>query len=144
MIKIDMQKKVIESMKTGDKIRVKVLRFILSEIKYSEIEKKSELDENEIIVLLRREVKKRKDAIELFRKGKRDDLVIDEEKQVNIIEEYLPKNLSDDQIRKVVKDTISQIADQSNMGKIIGIVMNKVKGKADGSKVAELVKEMLA
>jgi uncharacterized protein len=144
MIKEQIQKKIIESMKSGDKIRVKVLRFVISEIKYAEINKKFDLTDEETVALLRREVKKRNEAIEMFKKGNRSDLVEDEEKQVEIIKEYMPKNITEDELKILIKKTLVDIPDKSNPGKLIGIVMAKVKGQTDGSIVARLINEMLA
>jgi uncharacterized protein len=144
MIKDNIQKKIIESLKKGDKTSVKVLRFILSEIKYAEIAKKSDLNDEETLLLMKKELKKRKEAVEMFRKGNRNDLVKDEEKQNEIIEGYLPKSMSSSELRIIIKETLGLIPDKSNIGRIIGTVMRKVKGKADGAEVSKIVKEELA
>jgi uncharacterized protein len=144
MIKDNIQKKIIESLKKGDKTSVKVLRFILSEIKYAEIAKKSDLNDEETLVLMRKELKKRKEAVEMFRKGNRNDLVKDEEKQNEIIESYLPMSMSSSELRIIIKEILDSIPDKSNIGRIIGTVMGKVKGRADGAEVSKIVKEELA
>lgn len=143
MIKAEIQKTILTSLKAGRKTELKVLRFILSQIKYEEIAQQRELTDEEIIVLLQKEVKKRKDAIELFKSGNREDLVADEEAQLNIIGKYLPKQLSSEELNKIIEETIASTPDKSNIGKVIGQVMAKVKGRADGKMVAELVKKTM-
>lgn len=143
MLKEEIQKAINSSLKEGKKTELKVLRFILSGIQYAEIDKHKDLTDEEIISLLQKELKKRKEAIEMFKKGGRDDLVKDEENQLIVIEKYLPKQLSTEELNKIIDEIISSSADLSNMGKIIGLVMAKVKGKADGKTVAEAVKQKL-
>lgn len=143
MIKEDIQKRIISSLKGKKETEVKVLRFVLSEIKYAEINKQKDLTDEETVSLLQKEVKKRREAIEMFKKGKRDDLVQDEEKQISIIEDYLPKQLSNEEINKIIDEILSFSGDTSNIGKIIGQVMAKIKGKADGKIVSELVKQRI-
>lgn len=143
MIKDDIQKAVIVNLKKGKATEVKVLRFVLSEINYAEIDKQGQLTDEEAIALLQREVKKRKEAIEMFKKGNRDDLVKDEEAQLIIIGQYLPRQLSDEELNNIIEEIIQSIEDKSNMGKIIGLVMIKLKGQADGAKVAQLVKQKI-
>jgi uncharacterized protein len=144
MLRDNIQNQVVLSLKSGDRISLKVLRFVLSEIKYAEIAKKADLTDDEIIILIRKEIKKRKDAIELFKKAKRDDLVDDEEKQLVILEKYMPKSISKEELIIIVDGTLNNLTDSSNVGKIIGMVMGKVKGQADGGEVAKIVKERLS
>lgn len=132
-----------EALKAGRKTELKVLRFTLSQIKYEEIDKHKDLEDREVIDLLRKELKKRKEAIELFKKGQRNDLVEDEEQQLKIIQKYLPQELPENDLLKIIDDVINDAADVSNPGRIIGAVIAKVKGQADGSAVARLVKEKL-
>lgn len=144
MIREEIQNAVYANMKAGNQMEIKVLRFILSEIKYAEIEKKENLNDEEVIKLLQKEVKKRKEAIEMFRKGGRTDLVGDEEKQLEVISKYLPVPKSAGDLEKIIDDVIAKSSDTSNPGKIIGMVMARVKGEADGSEVAQLVRKKLA
>ncbi|OGG27359.1 hypothetical protein A2960_00130 [Candidatus Gottesmanbacteria bacterium RIFCSPLOWO2_01_FULL_39_12b] len=94
MIKANIQEEIYNSLKSGKQTALKVLRYIMSEIKYLEIERKKEVTDEEIVNLLQKEAKKRKEAIEMFRSGKRMDLVSDEEKQLEILGKYLPKQIS--------------------------------------------------
>lgn len=144
MIKDEIQKAVIVNLKEGKTTEVKVLRFIISEINYAEIAKQEKLTDEETIVLLQKEVKKRREAIEMFKKGNRDDLVKDEEEQIDIIGRYLPKQLSDEELEKTVEEILREVEDKSNRGKLIGLVMVKVRGKTDGAKVAKTVNKLLA
>ena len=143
MLKEEIQKAISSSLKEGRKTELKVLRFILSGIQYAEIDKQKDLTDEEIIVLLQKELKKRKEAIELFKKGGRTDLVEDEEKQLTVIEKYLPKQLSVEELNKIIDEVISSSGDLSNTGKIIGLVMAEVKGKADGKTVVDLVRQKI-
>ena len=143
MIRDDIQKAIFTNLKEGKAMEVKVLRFILSEIKYAEIAKQKDLTDEEAVAVLQKEVKKRKEAIEMFKKGERFDLVTDEEAQLVIIAQYLPKQLPVEELNKIIDSVIAEIGDKSNMGKIIGAVMGRVKGQADGSQVAQLVKQQL-
>lgn len=144
MLKDDIQKTVNENLKAGKTLEVRVLRFLLSEIQYAEIAKQSDLTDEETVALLAKELKKRKEAIEMFKKANRDDLVADEEKQLTVIQKYLPQQLTESELEKAVDEVLSSLPDKSNMGKIIGLVMAKVKGQADGKMVAELVKKKIS
>lgn len=144
MIKEDIQKRILVSLKEKKETELKVLRFVLSEIKYSEINKQKDLTDEEVIGLLQKEVKKRNESIEMFKKGGRLELVVDEQKQIKIIEEYLPKQMSDEELSQIIADIFAITEDKSNTGKLIGMVILKVKGKADGNRVAALVKEKIA
>lgn len=143
MIKNDIQTAINVALKERKQADLKVLRFVLSQIKYDEINRQKELTDDEIIVLIQKEVKKRKEAIEMFKKGNRNDLVTDEEEQIKVISRYLPDQITTEEINKIIDEVLSTITDTSNTGKIIGLVMAKVKGKADGSQVAQLIRQKL-
>lgn len=125
-----------------DPLVLKTIRFILSEIHYAEIDKQSKLTDEEVVAVLQKEVKKRNEAIELMRKGNRMELVEEELKKIEVIKKYLPTQLSDEEISVFIKQTREKIP-QAQMGQLIGAVMGEVKGKADGSRVALLVKKEL-
>lgn len=143
MIKDDIQKAILTNLKAGKATEVKVLRFILSELKYAEINSGRELTDAETINVLSKELKKRKEAIEMFRKGGRNDLVEDEESQLSVIESYLPEQLSNEEIKKIVDAEVAAAGPNPQMGKVIGAVMAETKGRADGGLVAKLVREKL-
>lgn len=144
MIKEEIQKAVINAMKGKRATELKVLRFVLSLLQYEEINKQKKLTDDEVIAVLRKEIRKRKEAIELFKRGKRQELVTDEEAQIKIIEQYLPQQMSEADLEKVV-DNVMAVSEKSmaNMGKLIGAVMEKVKEQADGARVALMVKKKL-
>ncbi len=141
MIKQNIQNAINIALKAGNKVELSALRFVMSQIKYEEIDKQEELTDEEVIFLMQKEVKKRKEAIEMFKKGNRDDLVKDEEAQMIVIQRFLPQQLTEEELRKIIDEVINSAGEERNMGKIIGLVMNKVKGKADGATVSSLVKQ---
>jgi len=134
-----------DSMKSGDNITRGVLRLLNSDIKNAEIEKGRALNDEEIAELAKRSVKRRKDSIEQFRKGKREDLVSQEEKELEVLKKYMPEQMSEEEIRTIVQDVIkkSGVTEASDFGKVMGVVMKETKGKADGSAVSRIVKEKL-
>lgn len=142
MIKNDIQQTINNALKAGNKTELDALRFVMSQIKYEEIAKQKELTDDEVVSLMQKEIKKRKEAVEMFKKGNRDDLVTNEEAQIAAIQKFLPQQLTSEELEKIVVTTIAEVPDK-NMGKIIGLVMGKVKGKTDGSAVSSLVRQKL-
>ncbi len=135
-----------EALRAKDKIRMEVIRGLKSDIRYKEIEAKgSELSEDDAIAVITSAAKRRRDSIEQFRKGGREDLATKEEAELEIITTYLPKQLSDDEIREIVERavTASGASSPSDMGKVMKEVMPLVKGKADGNRVKQMVAEKL-
>lgn len=135
------------AMKSGDQMRVGVFRYLLSEIHNQEKVKQAAgkepiLNDDEIIDVLRKEAKKRNDAVDLFRKGGRIDLVEKEEGELSIIKEYLPAEASEDEIIAAVDDAAKK--GQGNFGAIMNEAMKKLKGRADGRVVSEIVKKRLS
>lgn len=145
---MNLRKKLEEDLKVSlkgrDELKVSVIRFVLAAIINREIEKQKEVEDEEVIQILEKQVKQRKESIEAFRVGKREDLAAKEEKEVEILSKYLPQKLSDRQLEKVVRQVIDQLkAGSSDFGKVMGLVMAKVKGKAEGGRVSEVVKKLL-
>jgi len=134
------------SLKSKDTIRLNTVRSIINAIKNKEIDLRRELNEEEIFQVLNSLAKQRREAIEQYEKGNRQDLADKEKKELNIILEYLPEQLSDEEIEKIVKETIEKVGASSlkDMGKVMKEVMPRVKGRADGRKVNELVKKLLS
>jgi uncharacterized protein YqeY len=137
--------KITQDMKKAladkDKVKLSVIRLLKSEIRYKEIEKGSELSDDEIISVLSSSVKRHKDSIEQFEKGGRDDLAAQEKAELEIIWEYMPQQLEEDELSKIVDQAIKKtdVSDPSDLGKVMKIVMPEVKGRADGKRVNELV-----
>jgi len=122
-----------------------VLRMLKAAIKNAEIAKKDKLTNQEIITVLQKEKKQRQDSVVEFKKGNRQDLIDNETAEIKIIDRYLPAGMTDDQIRKLVLDQIKQVSASniSDIGRVMGQVMPQIKGRADGQKVSQIVKEEL-
>ena len=129
-----------------DEVKVSTLRLLLSEIKYAQIKKGGDLVDEDIVLVVQREVKKRKEAASGYRLGGREDNAQKEEAELKILEGYLPAQLSKEELIKIVEETISEMGatNVQDMGKVIGAVMGKVKGKTDGGSVSQIVKEKLS
>ena len=132
-------------MKAREVLRVSTLRLILSEIERKEKEKGLPAEQEAIIQILYTMIKKRKEAIELFIKGGRQDLADKEEKEIPIIESYLPQQMHEDEIRQEVLATIAELGVRSvkELGKVMGVLSKKLAGKAQGSAISSIVKEEL-
>ncbi|MDT3699178.1 MAG: GatB/YqeY domain-containing protein [Thermincola sp.] len=131
--------------KESGKKKLSVIRMVRSSLKNVEIDKKAELSEEEVIEVLAREVKKRRDSLEEFLKAGREDIANGLQEEIEILIEYLPAQLSEDEIRALVKEVVDEVkpAGPKDMGKVMGKLMPKVKGKADGKLVNQIVKEFL-
>ncbi|GBE16880.1 glutamyl-tRNA(Gln) amidotransferase subunit E [bacterium BMS3Abin15] len=137
-----------EAMKAGDTVRRDTLRMLDSAIKNTEIEKKKKeegLSDQEVIEVIRKSAKQRNDSIEQYEKGGRSDLADKEKKEMEILSVYLPKQLGDDRVKKVVSEIIAQVGANSkaDTGKVMGATMGKLKGQADGNVVKRIVEEEL-
>lgn len=134
-----------EAQLARDEVKVSTLRLLLSEIKNSEISKGGELIDSDIVTLVQKEVKKRKEAAAGFRSGSREEQALKEEAEAQILQSYLPTQISTEELTKIVESTINELGASSisEMGKVIGAVMSKVAGQADGAVVSALIKEKL-
>ncbi|SNZ06252.1 hypothetical protein SAMN06265182_0614 [Persephonella hydrogeniphila] len=141
-----LQEDMKTAMKSGDKDRLSVIRMLISEIKKVQIDKKKELSDEEIIDVLQRYAKQRKESIKQYREAGREDLAQKEEFELKVVQEFLPQPLSEEEIEKIVDETIAQLGASSmkDMGKVMKAVMEKVKGRADGSTVSGIVKKKLS
>ena len=128
-----------------EEVKISALRMLLSEIHNAQIAKSQELSEPDLVGIIQKEIKKRKEAVFGFRQGGREESALKEEKEAEILASYLPKQLSDSELESIIDEAISQTgATQiSDMGKVIGVIMGKVAGQADGGRVSGLVKEKL-
>ena len=133
------------AMKSGDKEKANTLRNVLSKLKDKQIEKRGALSNEEEIKILQTLVKQRKESIELYEKGKRNELVAIERQEMEIINSYLPKMMSDDSIKNIVKSVIESSGANSmaDMGKVMPEVMKQGKGLIDGKTAQKFVSEML-
>ena len=134
-----------KAMRAKDKIRLNTLRMLRAQIKNREIETGGELSEDDILQILSKAEKMRKEAIALYRQGDRENLATQEETELAVIRSYLPERLSEDELRALVGKAVSGIGAEGmrDMGKVMGILMPEVRGRADGQIVNRLVKEHL-
>jgi len=137
---------LIQAQKNRDSIRLSTLRMLKSDLKYKQIEKNSPLSEEEELMVLSSAVKKHKDSIEQFKQAQRNDLVAQEEAELNIILEYLPKQLSEEELTDLITQAIQEsgAVSKADLGKVMKIVMPKVRGRSDGKLVSSLVTAKLS
>ena len=141
MIRQQISDDLKQAMKSRQPVKLETVRFVWSEIKNAEIDAKRELNEEEVVKLLRTEVKRRREAIEQFGRGGRADLTKEEEEKLRYIEVYLPPKMDEAEVRACVTAAIE--AEGKDFGKIMGRVMRELKGGAEGAEVGRMVKEML-
>lgn len=133
---------MILAMKAKDTVRLEAIRYLWSMIRNAEIDKKSELSDEEVIKLIGTEVKKRKEAIEQMKSGGRAELVVSEEGKLQVLMEFLPEQMSESELSELVNQIISE-QQTKDFGVIMREVMKKAQGKADGKVVSELVRQKL-
>ena len=139
--------KIIEAMKAKDSIRLEALRAIKTSLLLVKTEDRNqEISESKEVLILQKLVKQRKDSAVIFRKQNRIDLAEPEEAQAKVISEFLPKQLSELEIEKIVMESISKISAQGmkDMGKVMGILSTKLAGKADGKTISNIVRQKLS
>jgi Uncharacterized conserved protein, COG1610 len=133
------------AMKARDDLKVSVLRLLRSAIHNAEIDKQRALTDDEILGVIQSEVRKRRESIEAFQQGGRQDLVEREQAELAILESYLPKALTHEELEALVRETIREVGALSvrDMGKVMSALMPKVRGRADGREVSNLVRQIL-
>ena len=133
------------SMKGGDKVRLGVIRLIMAAIKQREVDERVELDDAQVIVVLDRMLKQRRESISQFRAGDREDLAEVEEKEILVIQGFLPQPLTEAEISTLINDAISTSGASSirDMGKVMGLVKPKMQGRADMADVSAKIKGLL-
>lgn len=159
-IKEKIQQDFKEAFKNKEEVKISTFKILQSEIRNAEIAKKtkmakegatddidlkSQLNDDEVIQVIGKEAKKRKDAMEIYKKEGRDELFKREESELAVLISYLPEQLSEDEIKKIVEESVrdSGATGPQDMGKIMKVLMPKVKGKADGALVNKILKETL-
>lgn len=140
-----MQDALKQAMLSKDNARRDVLRMTLSAFKQVEIDERRDLSAEDAVSILQREIKKRRDSVDEARKAGREDIATSEEAELAMIEGFLPQQMSRDEIAALVQDAIAQTgaASAKDMGKVMGVLMPKVKGRADGKLVNEVVRDLL-
>jgi uncharacterized protein YqeY len=133
------------AVKQQQRAEVSTLRLLLSEIKYAELAQQRPADDNKVLDVIAREVKRHRESIEAFSKGNRDDLVAQEEAELAILLSYLPRQMNRDEIMEVARQVIDALGARGlvDKGKVMAQLMPQVKGKADGGQVNEIVSELL-
>ncbi|KOR32778.1 glutamyl-tRNA amidotransferase [Achromatium sp. WMS3] len=145
MLKQQIQDDMKSAMKTGDKTRLGTIRLILAAIKQREVDERIELDDQQVLAILDKMVKQRRDAIAQFEIAKRDDLVKKETFEIEVCQKYLPEALSTDAIASLIEQAIAATGASSpkDMGKIMGWLKPHIQGRADGKTVSSQVKTRL-
>lgn len=148
MLKQNLKDELKASMLAKDELKTSVLRMLLSSLSYLEINKGKDYEANDedVLSVIQKEVKQRNDSIEQFKSAGRNELAEKEEKELEFLKKYLPEQMSEDEIKILVSETVSQInaSSMQDMGKVMGALMPKIKGKADGNLVSKFVKEKLS
>tara|TARA_B100000953_G_scaffold298506_1_gene295513 strand:+ start:115 stop:570 length:456 start_codon:yes stop_codon:yes gene_type:complete len=139
------QEEIKVSMKKGDKEKTTTLRMAISEIKKEEIDKQTDLNEENTISIIQKMIKQRKDSSNQFRSANRDELAAKEEMEIKILTEFLPEQISEEEITEIVRETIIREGASSpqDMGKIMGSLKSNLQGKADMAVVSKVVKKSL-
>jgi len=134
-----------KAMKTKDEIRTRTLRLIISSIKTLEVEKMTEATDDDVFRVLSKECRKRVEAIEAYKKGGREDLVNEEQRELEIIKSYMPKQLSEEELKEIVKNAVEETGSSSikDLGRVMKVLMPRVKGRADGKTVNNIVRQIL-
>ncbi len=148
MTKQELKEELKQAMLARDIEKTSVLRMVISALGYYEIEKGGagyEATDEDVETILQKQVKQRRDSVEQFKAGNREDLAEKETKELQMLEKYLPEQMSEEEIKKIVIETIIQTGASSmqDMGKVMGALMAKTKGKADGNLVGKIVREEL-
>ena len=139
-------KDLTEAMKAKDTFRTSVLRMLKSALKNEEINKKSHLTDDEVLAIIKKQVKTRKDSMNEYASYNRMDLADSLQKEIDILNEYLPEELSDEELEKIVKETITKVKAESikQMGMVIKTISSEYGARCDMAKVSKLVKEKLS
>ena len=135
------------AMKAHDEVKKNTLSFARAAIKQVEVDTRKEVEDADVLAILKKQVKMRKDALADFEKAGRTDLLDSYKAEIKILEAYLPEQMSEEQIRKLVTETAAEVGvegGKQNMGKLMKSVMPKVKGLADGNTVRKIIEEFLA
>ena len=145
MILNEIKNDLTHAMKNQEKDKVLAVRNILEKIKKIQVDSKTELQDNEIIKIISKYAKQLKDSIEQFKSGNRMDLAEKEEKELKIVEKFLPQQLSKDEVTKIVNDVIKELnaSNMSDMGMVMKKVMDLTSGSADGKLISTIAREAL-
>jgi uncharacterized protein len=146
MLRQKLQEDQIHALKSGEKQKLEVLRYILAQIKNKEIDTRTELNDEEVVSLIRKQVKEMKESIDAFQKGGRNDLAADTQAKLDIAAVYLPAEMSDEDLKKEIENIIAanQEMYQKNPKTIIGICMKELRGKVDPARIMPILNSVLS
>lgn len=144
-IKSQLEQALKDAMRANDAVRKSTLRVALTAIKEAEIQKRGELEDPAILAILQKEVRSRHEALAEAETAKRQDLIDNAMAEIKVLEEYLPKGLSDQELEEIVQAAIAEVgaSTPADMGKVMKAVLPKVQGRADGGQVSQLVRSKL-
>lgn len=144
-LKNDLNQDLIVSMKAKDSFKVKTLRSLTAAIKQIEIDTRKDISEEQILSLLQKQIKQRKESLSIYEDNNRQDLANTEQQELNILEQYLPSQMNESELDALVQETIKNLeaASMKDMGKVMNSLKPKISGKADPSIVSSLVKKYL-
>ncbi len=145
-IKTQLNEAMKQAMRANDDVARRTTRMALAAIKQSEVDKRTTLDDPAVVSLLQKEIKNRREAIEEAKKANRADLLADNEAEIKVLERFLPKAMSSDELRGLAQQAIAEsgASTQADMGKVMKALMPKVAGRAAGDQVSAAVKELLS
>lgn len=134
-----------QAMKDKDKVRLSVVRMVRAAVKNKEIESGKPLSDEDILAVVQKELKQRQDSLQAFETAERLDLIDTVKSEIEVLQAYLPKQLSDEELEEVVRQTITEVGavGKSDMGKVMSALMPKVRGQADGKRVQQQVQRIL-
>lgn len=143
--KDNFQEDLKNAMRSGDDVAKRTLRGLITAIKLAEVEKQDELDEGDLMALLMKEVKSRRETIEEAEANNRQDLLTSTQAEVDFLQTYLPEQMGEDEIRSLAQETIGEMeaSGPQDMGKVMKALMPKVSGRADGKLVSQIVQSLL-
>lgn len=150
MTSMETQKKVEsdfkDAMRSGDELKKRTLRLLLSSLKLAEIDKGEPLQEEEVLVIIRKEIKSRRESIADAKQAERQDIADEAELEIHMLETYLPQPLSFDEVEIMANEAILEVGASTpqDMGKVMKVLMPRIQGRADGSQVSQVVREILA
>lgn len=144
-IKTQLEQTLKEAMRANDDVRKRAVRMVIAAIKNSEIDKRAAVDDAAVMAILQKEIKNRRESIEEAKKANRADLIEATEAEIAVLSAFLPKGMSEDELRELVKAAIAEVGAtaQTDMGKVMKAVMPKVAGRAPGDAISAMVKSLL-
>jgi len=145
MLKEKLNEDLKKYMKEKNTLALNTVRLVIAEIKNKEVEKNSEITDEEILQIIRKQIKMREDSIQQFRSANREDLAEKEAQELEILKNYLPEDLTDEELDKIIQETIKELnaSSKKDFRRVIKEVIQKVQGRADNKKISELISKKL-